>query len=354
MDELSVNPANSSTSDCGSEGARREAEAAPSVGHTHVIPMEESSYAGFFSRDLPPVHTVQSGDRLVLQVPEANWFCPDQPRPLSRETLEVWEARGPDDAGHCLVGPFRVEGAQPGMCLEVRILKVETGNWGWSGAEENTTAWGRKLQLPEDSWIGLLWEIDTATGLARNQLGDQVRTRPFPGVIGMPPDLPGNHSTVPPRYCGGNIDCRELVAGSSLFLPVSVEGALISFGDGHAMQGDGEVSGVALECPLSRLEVELILHPDHALSAPRAETPVGKIAFGFHEDMNLAWAAALNNMIDWMTELYGISRVRAVALASLCVDLHVTQVVNQVCGVHAILREENLVIGRQEDDLNHE
>ena len=124
MDELSVNPANSSPSDCGSEGASRETDGAASVGHTHVISMEESSYAGFFSRDLPPVHTVQTGDSIVLQVPEANWFSPDQPRPLSRETLEVWEARGPDDAGHCLVGPLQVEGVQPGMCLEVRILKV--------------------------------------------------------------------------------------------------------------------------------------------------------------------------------------------------------------------------------------
>jgi len=313
--------------------------------------MEPAFYAGFFSRDREPVRTIRSGDRLALQIPEANWFRPEQVKPLSHNKLEAWEARGPEDQGHCLVGPFRVEGAEPGMCLEVRILDVQTGDWGWSGAEQNDTNWGRKLGLPEDSWLGLLWNIDPTEGYARNQLGDRVRVRPFPGVIGMPPDLPGRHSTVPPRTCGGNLDCKELTKGSTLFLPVSVTGALLSFGDGHALQGDGEVSGVAIECPLRRLEVEVHLHRSLSLSAPRAETAAGKIAFGFHADLNLAWAAALDNMLDWMGELYGISRVRAVALASLCVDLRVTQVVNQVCGVHAILREQDLQVGIQADEV---
>lgn len=311
---------------------------------THTIPMRPESYAGYFSRERAPAEHVRSGDRLVLSIPEANWFRHQQVRPLRQEQLDAWDARRPEDEGHCMVGPFHVEGAEPGMTLEVQILKVEAGSWGWSGAEQNDTDWGRKLRLPPDSWLGMLWDIQ-ADGFARNQLGDRVRTRPFPGVIGMPPNEPGHHSTVPPRNCGGNLDCRELIAGSTLYLPVSVPGALVSFGDGHALQGDGEVSGVALECPLERLEVELHLHRDQVIPGPRAETPAGKIAFGFHQDLNQAWADALANMVSWMTELYGISRLRAVALASLCVDLRITQVVNQVCGVHAILREEDLEVG---------
>ena len=316
---------------------------------THEIPLEPSVFAGFFSRERAPVRHIHSGDRLVLDIPEANWFRTEQPRPLRHDSLEPWEARGPDDRGHCMAGPFFVEGAEPGMTLEVRIVDIVPGTWGWSGAEHNDTRWGQRLGLEEDTWIGLLWDIDREAGTARNQLGDEVRIRPFPGVIGMPPDLPGRHSTVPPRTCGGNLDCRELVAGSTLFLPVSVEGALVSFGDGHALQGDGEVAGVAVECPLQRLEVELHLHQDRSLPAPRAETPAGKIAFGIHEDMNEAWAVALDNMVRWMMELYGISRPRAVALSSLCVDLRVTQVVNQVCGVHAVLREGDLSIGSVHD-----
>jgi acetamidase/formamidase len=293
---------------------------------------------------------IRSGDRLVLDIPEANWFGAEQAKPLSHEGLNTWGARKPEDEGHCMVGPFHIEGAEPGMSLEVRILEVIPGDWGWSGAEQNDTPWGRKLGLPEDSWLGLLWDIDARSGFAQNQLGDRVRIRPFPGVIGMPPNLPGRHSTVPPRVCGGNLDCRELIAGSTLFLPISVAGALISFGDGHALQGDGEVSGVAVECPLRRLEVEVHLHRDRTLPGPRAETAAGKIAFGFHEDMDQAWASALDNMILWMMSLYGISRLRAVALASLCVDLRITQVVNQVCGVHAILREQDLELGSRSDE----
>jgi len=143
--------------------------------------MSPGSYAGYFSRDRKPVKHIRSGDRLVLEIPEANWFKLDQPRPLQQETLEVWDARTPEDEGHCMVGPFHIEGAEPGMTLEVRILEVQTGNWGWSGAEQNDTEWGRKLDLPEDSWLGMLWDIDTRSGIARNQLADRVRIRPFPG-----------------------------------------------------------------------------------------------------------------------------------------------------------------------------
>ncbi|MEE2829354.1 MAG: acetamidase/formamidase family protein, partial [Myxococcota bacterium] len=287
----------------------------------------------------------------VLDIPESNWFLAEQERPLHQGGLRPWDARSPEDEGHCLVGPFYVEEARPGMTLEVRVLEVVPGSWGWSGVESNDSPWGRRLLLPDDTWLGLLWEIDVDAGTATNHLGDRVRTRPFPGVIGMPPNQPGRHSTVPPRYCGGNLDCRELIAGSRLFLPVPVEGGLVSFGDGHALQGDGEVSGVAVECPLRRLEVELHLHPNMALTAPRAETPAGKIAFGIHKDMNEAWALALDNMVCWIMEIHGISRARAVALASLCVDLRITQVVNQVCGVHAVLREEDLTIGQASDHL---
>lgn len=355
MDELSATLPEPGSSEHSSPTADSPASSsAGSTPRTHEIPLEPSVFAGYFSRDRTPVRRIRSGDRLVLDIPEANWFRSEQPKPLKHDSLEPWDARGPEDQGHCLAGPFHIEGAQPGMTLEVRIIDVVPGDWGWSGAEQNDTPWGRRLGLTEDSWLGLLWSIDADAGFARNQLGDRVRIRPFPGVVGMPPNLPGRHSTVPPRVCGGNLDCRELVAGATLFLPISVEGALVSFGDGHALQGDGEVSGVAVECPLRRLEVEMHLHEDLEIPAPRAETPAGKIAFGLHEDMNEAWALALDNMLKWMMELHGISRLRATALASLCVDLRVTQVVNQVCGVHAILREDDLNVGQPEDELASE
>ena len=153
----------------------------------------------------------------------------------------------------------------------------------------------------------------------------------------MPPDEPGAHSSYPPRFCGGNFDCKELGAGSRLYLPIAVEGGLFSIGDGHAAQGDGEVSGIALECPMELVEVEFHLHRNLHLSTPRAYTPVGWITFGLHDDLNEAWFIALEGMLELMKELHGLGQNEALAMASLVVDLRITQVVNGVCGVHAIL-----------------
>ena len=157
------------------------------------------------------------------------------------------------------------------------------------------------------------------------------------GVMGMPPAEPGIHSTVPPRVTGGNIDCKELLPGSTLYLPIAVEGGLFSTGDGHAAQGDGEVSGTGIECPIDRVELGFTLRTDLALKAPRANTAAGWITFGFDADLDEAMAMALDGMLDLMGEQYGLSRSDAIGVASAAVDLHVTQVVNRVLGVHAIL-----------------
>ena len=173
----------------------------------------------------------------------------------------------------------------------------------------------------------------------RSHLGDELALRPFLGVMGMPPDEPGEHSTIPPRVCGGNLDCRELVRGSTLYLPIAVEGALFSCGDGHAAQGDGEVSGTAIECPMERVELTFGLS-ELQLTTPIARDADGAwITLGLHEDLDEAAVIALNAMLELLGRERGLSRRDALALASLQVDLRITQMVNQVCGVHAILRE---------------
>ena len=127
-----------------------------------------------------------------------------------------------------------MRGARAGQVLAVRIDEVVPRPWGVTFAE------------PEHR---IDWELAGGIGRAA---GRSVRLAPFLGVLGMPPDEPGVHSTTPPRRCGGNIDCKELVAGTTLFLPIAVDGALFSAGDGHAAQGDGEVSGTAIEAPVER------------------------------------------------------------------------------------------------------
>src|SRR5690242_7941985 len=167
----------------------------------------------------------------------------------------------------------------------------------------------------------------------------RVRSAPFLGVIGMPPPEPGEHSTIPPRRWGGNIDCKELVAGTTLYLPIPVEGGLLMAGDGHGAQGDGEVSGTAVECPLERVTLRLALD-ERDLRSPIARTADSWLAFGFDEDLDLAAEQALATMLDLMERELGAPRPECLALASVAVDLRVTQVVNEVKGVHAVLRDD--------------
>jgi acetamidase/formamidase len=153
----------------------------------------------------------------------------------------------------------------------------------------------------------------------------------------MPPPEPGEHSTIPPRALGGgNIDCRELVAGSTLYLPVTVPGALLYLGDGHAAQGDGEAGGTAIECAMTT-EAVLDLASGRPLDSIHAETPAGRITFGFAADLNVAMGDALAAMVSWLQALYELDRGTALALASTCADLRITQVANQTWGVHAVL-----------------
>ncbi len=240
------------------------------------------------------------------------------------------------DNGHAICGPIAMRGALPGMVLEIDIIDIQPGEWGWTGAGGSPSPLNKRLGIAEHGQR-LVWAIDRETRTARNQLGIEVSISPFMGVMGMPPAEPGVHSTRPPRATGGNIDCKELLPGSKLFLPIAVEGGLFSTGDGHAAQGDGEVSGTGIECPIERVELGFTLREDLKLKTPRALTDAGWISFGFDEDLDEAMAAALDDMLDLLGEQFGLSRSDAIGVASAAVDLHVTQVVNGVSGVHAIL-----------------
>ena len=303
-----------------------------------------SNLHGAFAPGREAALLVDPGDSVTVSVLDAGWHLLDQVRPLDYEAM-VQLAERPTESlgGHCLIGPIGVRGARAGQVLEVRIQEVVPGTWGWGAAGGWDTPLNVALGLGAGSEEArLIWEIDGAR--ATNGHGDVVQIRPFPGVIGMPPPDPGFHSTIPPRRWGGNLDCRELIAGSSLFLPIPVDEALLSVGDGHACQGDGELSGIAVECGLQRLTIELHLH-DRTLAMPRAETPAGRITFGVAETLDAAAVLAVDGMLGWMHELWGLPRARALALASLCVDLRVTQAVNGVVGCHAILVEDRIEFG---------
>jgi acetamidase/formamidase len=157
------------------------------------------------------------------------------------------------------------------------------------------------------------------------------------GVMGMPTNEPGILSTPPPRHTGGNLDCKELIAGTTLYLPIEVAGGLFSVGDGHALQGDGEVSVTAIECSMERVELTFTLLEDFPIQTPHAKTEEGWLTMGVHEDLNEAMFLALEAMITLIQNQHGMDKQEALALASLLVDLRITQIVNGVQGVHAIL-----------------
>lgn len=284
---------------------------------------------GHFSAGLEPVLRVEPGDTIRARTLRASWD-------------DAGFDRDPGlDTGHALLGPVFVAGAEPGDAISIDIVELRPARSG------RTAAGG--VRSPVNDHLGLSggarrmteWEIDGDSGVAR-AIGFEVDIHPFLGLIGMPPAEPGVHSTIPPRPSGGNIDCRELVAGSTLLLPVAVNGGLLSFGDGHAAQGDGEVSGTAIECAMESVELRVGLIKGAQLKGPEAHTPAGFITFGFSSSLTDAMLIALEAMITRLQSRLELDRAQAAALASIAVDLRVTQVVNQAMGVHALLPRECL------------
>ena len=305
----------------------------------HVLTPTVDTVVDVFAPDRSPVLTVDPGDRVVVSSLDASGyvarpaFAGDRPAALI-----------PESRGHCLTGPIEVRGAAPGSTLALHLESIDPGAWGWTVAGARDTPLNRRVgvQSAPVSWLlwDLQWDSATAAGTGTDQHGHRVRLAPFLGVMGLPPAEPGEHSTIPPRiHGGGNIDCRSLVAGSTLYLPVTVPGALLSLGDGHAAQGDGEGSGTAIECPMTTTVV-LDLVTDHPVSTISAETPTERLTFGFDADLNEATGQALAAMLDWMQVLHGLDRSTALALASPTVDLRVTQVANGTWGVHAALAHD--------------
>lgn len=301
----------------------------------HEIPLERRTLHGHFSRDLEPILTVEPGDSISFACLNAGW------RTATRERFELRE-EGERDAGHALVGPVEVRGARAGGTLEVRIDEVRIGPWGVTDAGGWHTPLNERLGVVDGETAVLNWELDADAGVGRDEEGRQVALRPFLGVIGMPPAEPGIHPTSPPRTCGGNIDCKELVAGTTLFLPIPIDGALLSAGDGHAAQGDGEVSQLAIEAPVERARLTLSVRDDLRLTAPVAWTPEAWLTFGLSEDLDEAAALAIDGMLELMGREHGLGRRESLALASVVVDLRVTQMVNGVQGIHARLAHNAL------------
>jgi acetamidase/formamidase len=303
----------------------------------HTIEPTAETLHGSFSRDFTPVLTIDPGDSVRFRTLDADWVLDDPTTfsefPTRMEALGTRHTpRHPErDEGHALCGPVAVRGAKPGMMLAVHINRIVPGTWGWS-FPWFYTPYERKDTIPL-----IMWRLDAATMTGHSSTGHTVRLCPFMGVMGMPADEPGFQVTKTPRATGGNMDCKELVAGTTLYLPIAVDGGLFSTGDGHGVQGDGEIGGTAIECPMALVDLTFDLVENPPIRTAHANTPSGWLTLGFDEDLQAACDQAVEAMAQFITTCYGVNHSIAIGLAGNTVDLHITQIVNQVKGVHALL-----------------
>jgi acetamidase/formamidase len=308
--------------------------------HT-LLPTPKTVHIGYFLASLKPVLSIDSGDTVTLEsiasivpaVVDASGVVPPSALPQAmRDIYGTVQDRGPGP--HVLTGPIEIKGAMPGDVLEVRILDVQLAiDWGYNRQRPYAGT------LPDE--FPALWNriipIDRAAKTAEIAKGVVVPVnRPFFGIMGLAPDS-GRISSGPPGVHAGNMDNKDLTAGTTLYLPVHAPGAMFSAGDAHAAQGHGEVDLTAIETGM-RGSFQFILHKDMKLRWPRAETPTHWMAMGLNPDLDEAMRIAVRETIELIVEKYPrLTREEAYMIASVAVDYHVTQVVDGTKGVHGMI-----------------
>ena len=317
-------------------------------GRVHQLPASPRTVVwGYYSATAVPVLRIASGDIVEVETMITNrpdrleraGVPPEQIQQSLRDIVEQVTDRGP--GGHILTGPIYVEGAEPGDVLEVRILSVDLAiPYGYNGCsgfirancgEQRT----RIIPLDEDRMVATF-----APGI-------EIPLAPFFGSMGVaPPPEAGRISSNPPWIHAGNLDNRELVAGTTLYIPVHVSGALFEVGDGHAAQGHGEVDQTAIETALEG-RLQLIVRKDMALEWPRAETPDHFITMGMDEDLTVATTIAVQEMIDFLVATKDLEQGAAYQLASVAADLKITQLVDGNVGVHMTIPKSIFVAERR-------
>jgi len=296
-----------------------------------------------WSRDHAPVLSVSSGAEVSVETMDASG---GQLRPGSDEhsVAEI-------DFGliNPVCGPVFVEGARPGDVLQVDILAVEPGSYGWTAL---IPGFGLLADEFPDPWLHV-WEIEQGMAIFTDRI--RVPVQPFCGVLGVAPAEPGLHSVIPPRRVGGNMDTRQLGAGATLYLPVEVEGALFGVGDTHAAQGDGEVCGTAIEGAMT-VSLRLSVRRDLEITSPEFEVTrplerAAAAAAGYHAttgvgpDLMLAVRESTERMIAYLERQYDLDRAQAYALCSVAVDLRISEVVDAPNWVVSAFLPKDLFLG---------
>jgi acetamidase/formamidase len=309
---------------------------------THRLQATPSTVAyGYYWSDAKPVLRIASGDIIDVDTLLTNTPAGLEKAGVPRDRIQpsliaivnevTGERRGP--GGHILTGPVYVEGAQPGDVLEVKVLSIEFAiDYGYNGCAGFIPS-NCDRAVPQK-----ILTLDRKAMTSEFKPGIVIPLRPFFGSMGVaPPPSAGRVSSNPPGKHAGNLDNRELVAGSTLFIPVFVPGALFEIGDGHAAQGDGEVDQTAIETSL-RGRVQLTVRKDMTLVWPRAETATDYISMASDEDLKTATTIAIQEMVDFLAASKGLTKHEAYQLVSIAGHVAITQLVDKpVFGVHVKL-----------------
>jgi acetamidase/formamidase len=290
----------------------------------HTIHREHRHY--FWDNSIPPVRTVVPGETLTFEIMDASdgQFAPGS----TIAAFAGFDAKRVNP----VTGPIFIDGAEPGDTLVVRVESYRASGWGWTAIIPGFGLLSDEFPDPALHF----WTFDPAGG-APLLFGDRAKVpfAPFAGTVGVALAETGQHSVIPPRRVGGNMDVRDLVAGSVLYLPVEVTGALFSIGDTHAAQGDGEVCGTAVECPMEvTLTFDLI--KGRQIAFPRLERPspppppagAVDITLGIGANIYGASRDAVRAMVDELTRREGLSAVDAYMLCSVAGDLRISQIVD--------------------------
>ncbi len=304
----------------------------------HTLDDSLENLHGFFSRTLSPRLCIDSGDTVIYRTRNAGWndIPPGQQKPTGQR---------PEGAGHALSGPVFVADAEPGDTLEARIKEIVPLDWGFNAHRPGTPnarvkglLGGEPDDVQEPYFRHLT--IDWSRRTSEIQPGIIVPLHPFMGIYAVAPDEDGPIPTAFPGAFGGNMDCKELVAGTTLYLPVFVPGALFSTGDGHAAQGDGEVNVTGIEAGMEKVELQFVVRKNLPIARPCAETPTHLIFLGFGDDLDAALLVAARDAMHYLADARGLTWDEAYSLASIAIDFRITQVVDGPRGVHAMLPKE--------------
>ena len=314
----------------------------------HKLPASPSTVAyGYYWSKAKPALRIKSGDivdveTMLTNTPTGLERLGVKPQDIPQALRDIvaqdtGSLRGP--GGHILTGPIYIEGADSGDVLEVRLLSINlASDYAYNGCR----GFIPELCGPANSRVSTLVHLDRQRMTAEVMPGVVVPLRPFFGSIGVAPaPALGRVSSNPPSRHAGNLDNKELVAGTTLYIPVFVKGALLEIGDGHAAQGDGEVDQTAIETNL-RGRVQLVVRKDMKLEWPRAETPTHWITMGTDTSLVIATKTAIREMVKFLQEKKGLTETQAYQAASMAADLRITELVDGNVGVHMVIAKSYL------------